>query len=169
MQAGRRGRPALVAVVAAAVVVADQVTKTVAETHLQPYRPRHVLATLDWDLTYNSGAAFSLGQGITSVVEVVVVILVLGLLVVGRRAARTARAPVAAGIGLLLGGAIGNLIDRLVRSNHGAVIDFVDIARVGHRDLWPVFNLADSAIVVGALVTAVVWSRSGPTGGRAGA
>jgi signal peptidase II len=159
---GRRGRPALIGVIAAVVVVADQVTKSLAERHLVPEQPRHVVGTLYLDLTLNSGAAFSLGRGVTPVVETVVVVLVVGLLLFGRRAARTATIPVAVGIGLLLGGAAGNLVDRLFRHNHGAVIDFIDILRIGQRDLWPVFNLADAAIVVGAVVLVISYSRKTP-------
>jgi signal peptidase II len=124
--------------------------------------PRHVTGTLWLDLTYNSGAAFSLGRGVTPVVETIVVVLVAGLLLFGRRAARTATIPVALGVGLLLGGAAGNLVDRLFRHNHGSVIDFVDILRVGRHDLWPVFNLADAAIVVGALTLVLAYSRKAP-------
>lgn len=142
--------------------MADQVTKTIAENHLQLGQPRQVIGTLFLDLTLNSGAAFSLGHGVTPVVETVVVVLVAGLLLFGRRAARTATVPAAVGIGLLLGGAAGNLVDRVARHNHGAVIDFVDILRVGRRDLWPVFNLADAAIVVGAVTLVLAYSRKAP-------
>ncbi len=89
--------------------------------------------------------------------------LVVWLLVFSRRASRAASLPVAVGLGLLLGGAAGNLTDRLFRHNHGAVIDFIDPARVGTRDWWPVFNLADAAIVVGVAVLLLSYRRrAGP-------
>lgn len=161
---GRRGRPALIGVIAAAVVAVDQVTKSLAERHLAAGQPRHVVGSLYLDLTFNSGAAFSLGRGVTPVVETIVVVLVVGLLFFGRRAARTATIPVALGIALLLGGAAGNLVDRVFRHNGGAVVDFIDILRIGHRDLWPVFNVADAAIVVGALTLVLAYSRKDQAG-----
>ena len=70
----------------------------------------------------------------------------------------------AVGLGLLLGGAAGNLTDRVFRHNHGAVIDFIDAARFGSRDWWPVFNVADAAIVVGVVILVLSYRRRlGPT------
>ena len=92
--------------------------------------------------------------------------LVVWLLVFSRRASRAASLPLAVGLGLLLGGAAGNLTDRVFRHNHGAVIDFIDPARIGSRDWWPVFNVADAAIVVGVAVLRprpTVADRPGPT------
>ena len=65
----------------------------------------------------------------------------------------------AVGLGLLLGGAAGNLTDRVFRHNHGAVIDFIDAARIGSRDWWPVFNVADAAIVVGVVILVLSYRR----------
>jgi signal peptidase II len=153
--------------VALAVVAVDQVTKTLALHHLVV--PRHVVGTLWLELTFNSGASFGVGRGVTPVIEVVVVVLVVGLLVFGRRASRSASRVAIVGLGLMVGGAIGNLIDRVLRHNHGAVIDFIDIAQVGRRELWPVFNVADSAIVVGAIVVVSSYSFTGRrTHSRAG-
>jgi signal peptidase II len=87
----------------------------------------------------------------------VVVILVAGLVAFSSRAGRSASSAVAVGLGLLVGGAAGNLADRLIRHNHGAVIDFVDAVRVGGHDWWPVFNLADAAIVVGVVILALAY------------
>lgn len=158
-------RRAAVGTVAAAVVALDQVTKTLAENGLRPGPTtpayHHVFASLYLVLTYNSGAAFGIGRGVTPVVEVVVVVLVAGLLVFGRRAVDGASGPVAVGLGLLVGGALGNLVDRFVRHNGGRVIDFIDIARIGGRDWWPIFNVADSAIVVGAILLVFTYARSG--------
>ncbi|MDQ2728779.1 MAG: signal peptidase II [Actinomycetota bacterium] len=148
------------AVVAAAIVGADQATKTWALHHASD--PRHVVGPLWLALTFNSGAAFGLGRGVTPVVEAVVVALVVALLILGRRAARAASVPAAVGLGLLLGGAIGNLVDRIGRDHHGSVIDFIAALRIGSHDRWPIFNLADAAIVVGAVALAVAYSTRRP-------
>lgn len=158
-----RHHPALGALpvaVAAVVIVADQVTKTWALHHTAT--PRHLVGPLTLQLTFNSGAAFGLGSGVTPVVETLVVILVVGLVVFGRRARQGLTVAGAAGLGLLLGGALGNLADRVFRHHHGAVIDFIAALRIGDRDWWPLFNVADMAIVVGAVVLALSYARRRP-------
>jgi signal peptidase II len=143
------------------VLTVDQVTKSLAQRDLAGRdQPTHLFATLYLNLTYNPGAAFGLGRGVTPIVETVVVLLVAGLLAFGRRAAGRGGALQAVGLGLLVGGAVGNLADRVVRHNHGAVIDFIDAARVGTHEYWPVFNVADSAIVVGAAILALGHARA---------
>ena len=163
VEAGSR-RALVVGSVAVAAAGADQLTKTVALASLAPggvftctsadVPARHVVFTLWWALTCNSGAAFGLGKGVTPLVEVVVVVLVCALVLASRRATGRLQG---IGAGLLLGGAVGNLVDRVARGNGGAVLDFVDAVRVGQRDLWPVFNVADACIVVGAAVLALGW------------
>jgi signal peptidase II len=138
--------------VAALVVLVDQVTKTWAENHLRD-GPRQLLPGLKLELTFNSGIAFGLGRGATPFLEVLVVILVAVLLGLGRRASRTASLVSSVAMGLLLGGAFGNLCDRLLRGNGGAVIDFV------HFRFWWIFNLADAAIVTGAILLVLTRSR----------
>lgn len=64
-------------------------------------------------------------------------------------------------MGLLIGGAVGNLVDRVIRDHHRSVIDFIAAARIGTHDRWPIFNLADAAIVVGAVTVAAAYSRKG--------
>jgi signal peptidase II len=148
-----------VPVIAAAVTVADQFSKTWA-LH-QAYPARHVVWTLWFDLTFNTGAAFGLGHGVTPVVEAGVFVVVAGLVLLGRRAALGASWAVAIGLGLILGGAAGNLADRFFRhipGHPGAVIDFIAAARVGQHDWWPVFNVADSSIVVGVAVIVVFYA-----------
>ncbi len=152
--------------VAAAVVAADQITKSWAETHAVV--GRHIAGPLWLDLTYNSGAAFGLGRGVTPVVVAVVVVMLVWLLTLSRRASRSASVPVAVGLGLLLGGAVGNLVDRVLRHNHGRVIDFIAALRIGEHDWWPVFNLADSAIVVGVVILSLAYARRPATASRAG-
>jgi len=154
---GRRGDGALrrlaVAVGAAALVVtADQVTKTWA-VHRLTHGSIHVVWKLDLELAYNSGASFGLAQGWAPILAgsaVVVVVLMLAFV-------RKVHSPfLAAATGLVVGGALGNLSDRVFRSHHGAVVDFVAL------HFWPTFNVADSAIVVGAIWAAVLLWRSEP-------
>jgi signal peptidase II len=152
----RRRRLAIVAL-AGAVLTADQATKSWALRHAR--EPRHVIGSLRLFVQFNSGTAFGLGQNSTAIIVAGVVVLVVVLLGLGRRASRTATWPAAVAMGLLLGGAVGNLTDRLVRHHHGAVIDFIDLR------WWPVFNVADSAISVGAVLLALVFFRARPAGG----
>jgi signal peptidase II len=161
-----RGPAVFVVVVAAAVILVDQITKTLALHHLSTvidgarvYQPHHLVGPLYLELTFNRGAAFGLGAGATPIVESGVVILIVGLLVFGRRAAMRSGWAEAVGLGLLVGGALGNLSDRLFRHHDGGVIDFINIAQVGNHEYWPVFNVADSAIVIGALSVALLYSR----------
>ena len=158
---GARIRGAFIFALAAAVVAIDQLTKTWALHHAVGLH--HVFGPVFYTLTYNVGAAFNIGTGVTPVLEVIAAVLVAALVVLSRRVSRGAPVAVTIGIGLLLGGAAGNLSDRLFRhvSGHpGAVIDFIDIARIGQRDWWPIFNAADAAIVVGAAFLVVAFSRS---------
>ncbi len=148
------GRRLLIPLTAGVVIVADQVTKTLAVNHLDPVRRTHVVGPVYWELTYNSGAAFSMGAGVTPIVEAAVVVLIVGLLVYARRARHSASVPVSIALGLLLGGALSNLGDRLFRNLpvHGSVVDF--IRAVGW---WPVFNVADASIVVGVVLLVLTW------------
>jgi signal peptidase II len=136
--------------VAAAVVVADQVTKSWAESRLAA-GPVHVIGSLDLALQFNTGSAFSLFQGRV----VVLVVVAIALAAVLARLAWTATTrSTAVAFGLMLGGALGNLSDRLFRGNHGAVVDFVEL------HFWPTFNLADSCIVAGAMLLLLsLWNR----------
>jgi signal peptidase II len=151
--------------VAAVVVTVDQVTKSVAlrlpPTVIggQPAYGRHVIGPVYLELTFNSGAAFGLGSGATPIVETVVVVLVAALLLVGGRSSRHPSTAGSVGLGLLVGGAVGNLADRIFRHHDGAVIDFINAAQVGRHEYWPVFNVADACIVVGAALLALHYSR----------
>jgi signal peptidase II len=137
--------------VAAVVVLADQLTKSWAVSRLS-HGPIHVAGPLDFELQRNTGSAFSLFQGEAAVLVVVALILVGALLVMARRAPTAGRAVV---FGLILGGALGNLADRLFRGDNGAVIDFVAL------HVWPTFNVADSCIVVGCVLLVVSLLRGG--------
>ena len=132
-------RLTVLAGVVAAVLVVDQITKSYALHHLAG-RPHHVLGPLDLELTLNSGAAFGIGSGLGPVIVVVGAVLVIAIFGFGP-AGPSALAPVASG--LVGGGAVSNLADRVFRSNGGAVIDWI------HLSHWPTFNVADSCIVVG--------------------
>jgi signal peptidase II len=148
--ASRRRHVPLVALVAVAVLIADQVTKTLALRALDD-GPIHLFWTLRLDLSFNSGAAFSIGRGMAPVFMAVGVVLLLVLL----RAGRTVTTILGAvAVGLMLGGAAGNLTDRIIRDHHGAVIDFIDFR------WWPVFNVADMGVVTGAILLAFSsWER----------
>jgi signal peptidase II len=135
--------------VAAAVVALDQSTKSVVESHLG--QPVHLLGPLGLGLAYNSGSAFSIFPGHPVVIGVIGAIVVAVLVWC---AWRTRRIWVAVALGLVLGGAIGNLADRVVRGHHGAVVDFITLSH------WPTFNVADATITVGVIALAILlWRR----------
>jgi signal peptidase II len=122
-----------------AVILVDQLSKWWAVDRLS-HGSIHLIGTLDFELSRNTGSAFSLLQGQDALLIVVAAVLVVGLSLLVWRAPTTARA---ATLGLILGGALGNLSDRLFRGDHGAVVDFVAL------HFWPTFNVADASIVVG--------------------
>jgi signal peptidase II len=135
-------RSLLIAGVAVAVVAIDQLTKTWALHHLRD-GPRHVAWTLRLNLTFNTGIAFSQASGSTTVVTVIALVVVGLLIVIARRTRGSMTAVV---LGLVIGGALGNLVDRVIRQHAGGVIDFIDFR------WWPVFNIADAAITVGVVI-----------------
>jgi len=137
----------------------DQASKALAVAGLAN-GPVHLVGPFRLELTYNSGMAFSLFSGLTVPIVALVVVL---LAVLGRFARRLASRPAAVGVGMVLGGALGNLVDRLARP-HGAVVDFI------YSGFWPTFNLADAAIVCGvALAAATLWRGTRrPEGSAAG-
>jgi signal peptidase II len=149
-----KSRRLVIPVVAAIVIAVDQITKTWALHHAAT--ARHVVGPVNLVLTFNSGAAFSLGGGVTPIIETIAVALVIWLAAVSRRASRSGSLAVSLGLGLLLGGALGNLVDRLFRHHHSAVIDFIQAV-----SWWPVFNVADASIVVGVVVLALAYA-TGP-------
>ena len=149
MTAPGRRPTALVAAVAGVVVAVDQVTKTLALEGLSD-GPVDLFWTLRLNLTFNTGASFSLGRGFTPWLVAAGVAALVGLLVLGRKI--TSR-PMAVGLGLVLGGAVGNLSDRIFRGHGGAVIDFIDF------QWWPVFNVADIGISLGAIALIITAGR----------
>ncbi|GAC1313869.1 MAG: hypothetical protein NVSMB12_06130 [Acidimicrobiales bacterium] len=135
-------RGVLIAAVVAVVVGADQATKTWA-LHTFANAPRHVVWTLQLVVQFNSGIAFSQATGSTTIVTVIALGVLVGLLVIARRTTGMFTAVI---LGLVMGGAVGNLADRLVRHHGGAVIDWIDLR------WWPVFNVADAALSIGVVL-----------------
>ena len=137
------------------VVVLDQITKAVVLNHLAPGTHINIIdgfATLT--LVMNPGLAFGLLGGVPTAWRWIVAVLSIAALIV---LARVALRVLPGGsrldqiaIGLIFGGAIGNLIDRL---RFGAVVDFVDLHYRGYH--WPAFNVADSAISIGVVLLAI--------------
>jgi signal peptidase II len=130
------------ATVALAAVFADQLTKHIVTKTLALDDSEHVIGPLSIHHVQNSGIAFGLFSSATAVVTVVTSIAVVWMLVFFARSG--SRHPVLpAALGLLIGGSVSNLVDR-IRLHH--VTDFIDV------NWWPAFNLADSFIVVGVAI-----------------
>ncbi|GAA2407796.1 hypothetical protein GCM10010191_15310 [Actinomadura vinacea] len=151
-------RPRRVGVLIAVALVAlslDVVTKVTVVATLQDREPIRLLGGLLTlhGATRNSGAAFSIGTGYTAVFTLIATGVVIAIL----RTARNLRsAPWAVCLGLMLGGAVGNLIDRMLRAPaplKGHVVDWIEVPN------WPVFNLADSAIVCGGALAVLLAAR----------
>lgn len=136
--------------IALGVYALDVTTKIVAVAALGSREPIELLGgILTLRLTSNAGAAFSLGTDLTVLLSLISIAVVLGVLWVSRR---VGSALWALALGLLLAGAAGNLTDRLLREPgplRGHVIDFLELPN------WPVFNVADSAIVTAAVLIVV--------------
>jgi lipoprotein signal peptidase len=151
--AGRR-RIRLLIIVAVVVFVADLVSKSVVVATLSHRAPIRLLGGfLTLRELRNSGAAFSIGTSVT----VVFTLIALGVIVAILRTARRLHSiPWAVTLGLLLGGAAGNLGDRLLRSPgflRGYVVDWIELPH------WPVFNVADSCIVCGGILAVLLAAR----------
>src|SRR5262245_60198639 len=141
--------------VALFVVALDQLTKWWAVETLDT-RTIDVAWTLRLRLTLNHGSAFSLANGRGPLISVLAIVIVVVLLRSGRHATRPGTA---IAIGMVLGGAIGNLLDRGFREGTGflggGVVDFLDL------QWWPMFTVGDSALVlVGGAVCAVSWAAA---------
>ena len=135
----------------ALVIALDQLTKHIALALLQPLQPREVIpGFLNWTLAFNTGAAFSFlhdAGGWQRWMFSALAIAVCGVLVVWLRRLPRADWRTALPLALVIGGALGNLVDRL---RFGHVTDFIEVY---HRQWsWPAFNVADSAISVGAVL-----------------
>ena len=158
----RRGLVAALVLLAAVVLLVDQVTKALAVARLRPDHPVPLLGDLlQLRITRNAGAAFSMATGATWVLTLVAVVIVALVL---RSVRRLGSRSWATALGLLLGGALGNLVDRLVREpgvGRGHVVDFI---AYGHLFIG---NVADVAIVAAAVLMALLSIRgTGLDGGR---
>ncbi|GAB3685984.1 signal peptidase II [Salinisphaera aquimarina] len=145
----------------AIVIGADQVTKQLVVNNLELFDRIHLFDWLNLSRMHNTGAAFSIFAGATPWFFVALSVVVsIGILVWMRRHPHGERL-VAASFALILGGALGNAIDRATR---GFVIDFVDFHISGWH--YPAFNIADSAIVLGAILLGLdmLWPRRRNTG-----
>jgi signal peptidase II len=138
--------------IAALVIIFDQATKLITLNQIAEHGSRKITSFLNWVLVYNPGAAFSFladGHGWQKWffigIGTIAVIVMLWLL---KR--HSTQGIFCFSIALILGGAIGNLIDRFV---HGAVVDFIDIYYQQFH--WPAFNVADSAITLGTFLLIV--------------
>jgi len=133
--------------VAAVVLVLDIITKVIAVRLLVPGQPVSIIGdTVTWTLVRNSGAAFSMATGYTWMLTLIATGVVAGIFWMGRRLVSPWWA---IGLGMILGGATGNLVDRFFRSPgplRGHVVDFLSIG------WWPVFNVADPSVVGGAIL-----------------
>jgi signal peptidase II len=131
--------------IALAVIALDQLTKHWAVTRLGTDREIDLFWTLRLNLAFNNGMAFGQAQGFGPVIAVIATVVIVYLLVSLQTEASTMGT---IGMGLLIGGAAGNLIDRLFRGDdgflQGGVVDFIDF------QWFPIFNIADIAINVGA-------------------
>jgi signal peptidase II len=154
-----RSRTRLLLALAAAVLVADLVTKVVVVATIEPGADIRVLGGLLY-LTQlrNLGAAFSFAEGATVVFSAVAVVVAV---VIVRIARRLSSLGWAVSLGLVLGGALGNLVDRVFRAPgflRGGVVDFLSVFAPDGR-AFPVFNIADSAIVCGGILGALLALR----------
>lgn len=139
--------------IAAAVLVADQATKFMAVKQLSPHVELPIAPFLNLTLVHNPGAAFgflSQASGWQNAFFIVVALVACGVILYMLRRLAAADRLIAAGLMLILGGAVGNLLDRLF---YGYVIDFVDVYYGTWH--WPAFNAADSAITLGAMILIV--------------
>ena len=138
--------------VVAAVVVLDQLTKKLARDGITPGTEDPILPGLKLVNVRNDGVAFGLDVGGATLIIVLIALALLGLVLYFAR--HTAKPLIWLPTGLLIGGAIGNIFDRI---RDGAVTDFLKIPA------WPAFNVADIAITLG--VIALVYVLEGPRGG----
>lgn len=161
-------RVVLFGLVAAAALALDIGSKVIVAAKLGDGHAVRLLAGAIYLVeTRNSGAAFSVGTGATVVLTIVALAVVAFIL---RTAGRMRSIGWAVALGLVLGGALGNLVDRLFREpgiGRGHVVDWISLfSDDGH--VWPIFNLADSAIVCGAILAAILAVRGIDIDGAAG-
>ncbi|MBP6524116.1 MAG: signal peptidase II [Dermatophilaceae bacterium] len=156
----RRRLKAVLLGLALVVLVLDQATKVWALQALTPGEKVDLLGSaISLNLIRNPGAAFSIGDGATWILTVVSIVILVWVVVAARKVGTLAWA---VALGLLLGGALGNLVDRFFRApgpGRGHVVDFIDYFG------WFVGNVADIAIVAGAAIIMVLAYRGTPVAG----
>lgn len=144
-------------IIIALVVICDQVTKHWALNALNNGRTIDIFWTLRFNLVFNSGMAFSKGQGLGRFIGLLAIGVAVWLWLSLRKVSTTIGV---VGTAMLIGGAIGNVVDRLFRGDawlRGSVVDFIDL------QWFPVFNIADSSVTIGAVLliySSIVASRS---------
>lgn len=147
----QKRRVRLLLSVAGVVLALDIVTKILAVHLLTPGQPVSIIGdTVTWTLVRNPGAAFSMATGYTWVLTLVAIGVVVGIIWMGRRLVSPWWA---IGLGMILGGAMGNLVDRIFRAPgplRGYVVDFFSVG------WWPVFNVADPSVVGGAIFLVIL-------------
>jgi len=136
------------------VYIADQLTKAWVAVNLEPDQPRELLGSvLQLNLTRNPGAAFSILTGSTWILTSIACAVVVFIVITARRLGSRGWAMA---LGLLLGGSLGNLTDRMFRApgpGRGHVVDFLQLPN------FPIFNIGDSAIVTSAVLIALLAFR----------
>lgn len=151
----RPRRMGLVLALAAVILTVDQITKFIVVANLTPGQSPRVLGGLVYlSLIRNAGAAWSIGTGLTWVLALIACVIVV---VIIRMASKLRSGMWATCLGLILGGALGNLADRIFRSPgfmRGHVVDFVSVFGPDAR-YFPVFNVADSCITIGGVLLVV--------------
>ena len=152
---GTRTYRSLFGAVAVGWFVLDPVSKSWA-VHSLAGSPKDLLWTLRFELAYNSGASFSMGTGMGPWIALGAMGIVV-LLIWSARSVSSRLAAIA--LGMIVGGALGNLCDRLLRGDggflQGSVVDFIDL------QWWPVFNVADIGVVCGAILLVIATLRGG--------
>jgi signal peptidase II len=154
-----------VGIAVAVVLVVDQLSKRWALERLYPYEVVELIGSLQFRLRFNTGMAFSGFSNSGAIIGVVAIVIAVVLVVIARKVTSVFQLVL---IGIMIGGALGNVIDRAsrvgeVKDNEGtvaegfmsgAVVDFIDL------QWWPIFNVADAAIVVGGIALALTGLRT---------
>ena len=139
------GNPRKYLLIPALIILAvDQVTKILVVAKLEDREPIELFWTLRLNVIRNKGASFSLGSEFTSLLAVIAILAAIAIFALSK----SVKTPTtSAFFGVVLGGVLGNVIDRIFRSSggflNGGVVDFIDL------QWWPIFNVADMALVVG--------------------
>lgn len=157
------GIPRLSLIVAAVAVIVDQISKEWAVSHLADGHADHIVWTLRFNLSFNSGMAFGRAQGWGPVIAVVATLVIIGFVLTLKNSDGHLST---IAVGSIVGGALGNLLDRLFRNDawlHGRVVDFIDF------QWFPIFNMADVCINLGGALLVLGYFRAArrATGRRA--